>query len=565
MLAEDLTLLSLLGTATLIGWRYGRRHTTIAIPTVCGLVGAAFWIWVGGLRILDPREIGWTMRLDWQWHFLGWHFFRHEAWQLPPGRITSEFFPVGTAVAYTDSLPLLAFLLKPFSSVLPDPFQYLGIWLVVCYALQGVCAARLISIWTGQPGLVVTASALIILNPVLLNRVGHVALCSHWLILLALTLHFRTRDLSVRRALLYWSTLTVLASLIHPYLWLMVGTFGLSGAVAMVIEKKVSPTVAALGGCFGAAVSGLGAWAAGWFLIRSANATAEGFGTLSMNLLGPLAANGWSTIVPNLPVFESQTYEGFNYLGVGAMALIGVATVECARRRPTSETMRALAPLFAACGVLAVFAVGNRVTFGQHVIAEVRLPALLAAVLSPARASGRFFWPAGYLLVLASIAVTLKRYTARQAGLLLAIAVALQAYDLYAQCLRDRAVRSAESWYAWDDLSKDPQWQRAAAISRHVILVPPDDCGVAAAPYAPIGVFAAPRHVTLNAGHAARFDLAAVKAACAAVNAQLESGNLDPGTIYVVHVDERDRVNTALGGAVQCWPTLDAWACIAPP
>ncbi len=37
--------------------------------------------------MLDPREVGWAMHGDWQVHFLGWQFFRHEPWQWPPGAI----------------------------------------------------------------------------------------------------------------------------------------------------------------------------------------------------------------------------------------------------------------------------------------------------------------------------------------------------------------------------------------------------------------------------------------------------------------------------------------------
>jgi hypothetical protein len=58
-----------------------------AAVALAALIGAAFWIWIAGLRVIDSREVGCLMRSDWQWHFLGWHFFRHDGWHLPPGRI----------------------------------------------------------------------------------------------------------------------------------------------------------------------------------------------------------------------------------------------------------------------------------------------------------------------------------------------------------------------------------------------------------------------------------------------------------------------------------------------
>jgi hypothetical protein len=30
--------------------------------------------------------------------------FRHEPWAFPPARVAGEFYPVGTSIAYTDSL-----------------------------------------------------------------------------------------------------------------------------------------------------------------------------------------------------------------------------------------------------------------------------------------------------------------------------------------------------------------------------------------------------------------------------------------------------------------------------
>jgi len=36
---------------------------------------------------------------------------------------------------FFDSIPLLAFLFKPFTSLLPEPFQYFDLWLLACFIL----------------------------------------------------------------------------------------------------------------------------------------------------------------------------------------------------------------------------------------------------------------------------------------------------------------------------------------------------------------------------------------------------------------------------------------------
>ena len=93
-------------------------------------LGGLFFFWIAGLRVLTPTEFGWVMQGDWRIHFLGWQFFRNEPWHWPPGRIEGYLHaPAGTAIGFTDSIPLVAFAPKPFSGLLPVTFQYLGIWL----------------------------------------------------------------------------------------------------------------------------------------------------------------------------------------------------------------------------------------------------------------------------------------------------------------------------------------------------------------------------------------------------------------------------------------------------
>src|SRR5688500_17161104 len=119
------------------------------VPAVVSAVfGALMFSWIAGLSILDPRQIGWLFHGDWQWHFLGWHFFRHEPWHHPPGTLTPYSEPIGTALGYTDSIPLVALLLKPFTPLRPNPFQYLGLWLLLCFALQGFFGSVLVRTWT---------------------------------------------------------------------------------------------------------------------------------------------------------------------------------------------------------------------------------------------------------------------------------------------------------------------------------------------------------------------------------------------------------------------------------
>jgi hypothetical protein len=194
----------------------------IVVPAAGGLLGGLFFIWIVGLRVLKPTEYNWVMQLDWRIHFLGWHFFRREPWQWPPGRIVGYFHaPDGTALGFTDSIPLVAFLLKPFSTLLPATLQYLGLWLLTCFVLQGVFGVLIARIWTTRWSLQLLSAAMFVLMPTLLIRVGHPALCAHFLLLWALWLYFRG-DRNQVQPFLQCAALGLTAGLMHPYLAVMV-------------------------------------------------------------------------------------------------------------------------------------------------------------------------------------------------------------------------------------------------------------------------------------------------------------------------------------------------------
>ncbi|RKZ54101.1 MAG: hypothetical protein DRR16_00905 [Candidatus Parabeggiatoa sp. nov. 3] len=174
------------------------KYTSLAMTLTLGAaLGMVFFIIVLNLKMVDPTQINWLMRRDWQWHFMGWHFFRHEPWHFPVvGKISGIIFPVGTSIGLTDSIPLFALLFKPFTALLPRDFQYIGLWFLTCFTLQGVFAALLIRLRSQNLLIIAIGSLFFVLSPILLIRLNHAALCAHWLLLAGLWLYFRTSQSS---------------------------------------------------------------------------------------------------------------------------------------------------------------------------------------------------------------------------------------------------------------------------------------------------------------------------------------------------------------------------------
>ena len=162
--------------------------------------GAAFLIWMAGVALLDPTRIEWLMKLDWVPHYFGWFYFRTEPWQWPPGTIHGYYAPLGTSIGLTDSIPLAAYLLKPSRPGCPSRSSTSGCG--CCCASR--CRARSAPGWSPGPrrrrSLQALGAALFVLLPTLLTRIGHAALCSHWLVLWALVIATRPPAARVRPA-----------------------------------------------------------------------------------------------------------------------------------------------------------------------------------------------------------------------------------------------------------------------------------------------------------------------------------------------------------------------------
>lgn len=53
-------------------------------------------------------------------------------------------YPDQISIIFTDSIPCFAVIFKILSPVLPENFQYFGLWGMMCFILQGIIAARIL-------------------------------------------------------------------------------------------------------------------------------------------------------------------------------------------------------------------------------------------------------------------------------------------------------------------------------------------------------------------------------------------------------------------------------------
>jgi hypothetical protein len=532
---------------------------------LCGaLIGALFFIWIADTRALDPGEIGWLSHWDWPVHFFGWHFFRNEPWHWPPGLVQTYNAPVGTSIGFNDSIPLAAFALKPFRGVLPMPFQYIGPWLFLCFVLQGWFGAWLVSCWTSRLSIQACGAALFVMMPTLLIRIGHPALCAHWLLLWVLVI--AAREGEPRARVSEWAVIGLLAGLIQPYLAAMV--LALLIAVALT-PAQLSLTTRSRALTAAGAATIVAWWSWGVFSVIGSGSLSEGgLGLYSMNLLGPISPAGWSAFLPDLPFATSaQPFEGFQYLGLGVLLMLAAAaTVSIAarrRERPLSSDrrFREFGPVVGLTALaMAIFALSPVVTFGSQVLIDYSGP--WTAPLAVFRSTGRFFWPLAYLLVGWSLAVLVRRLPSRVALSILLTIVTVQAIDLHGAHEERRRGARDPGFYEWPSPMPSPVWHQVLEHYDHLVLYPPPQCGNSPVPYQAPAYLAGLHGLSVNAGQVSRRDEGSRREYCQALGDHMTAGVVDDATVYIVHAPEAEGLRARARSPIVCGEIDSLMVCV---
>ena len=531
---------------------------------IAGMFGAIVVCAVHGIDMLNPLRVNWLMHGDTGTHFMGWHFFRFEPWGFPLGKIANYGWPLGTTIGFTDSIPLLAIPLKSISAFLPVPFQYIGLWLLLCYVLQGVFGSLLIGRFTQNRWHQWIGALFWVTSPVLLIRTGHPALCAQWVIVAALWLYFAPLQKAPRFR--NWSLLLGISAAIHPYLAVM--AMGLATAFYLrlgLIDKMIRP-VGMLTHLGGLAMIVLLIWLGiGYFQFGNyADYGAVGYGTWSMNLLAPINPSvgidnwpvSWSRLLPEWPLASWEQCGGFNFLGTGMILLVIMAVVALTIKPPNGDTVRRWTPVLIVCIGFSLFALSNRITLGKTILVEYPLPLIIERLCSVFHASGRFFWPTYYLVFLLGMVVVIRRLKIGPATMLLLLGLIVQTADSTAQyAYIHHAMASAGS----ENPLTSEFWEDLDGRYRHFVLVPPDHNQW---PYLWIAYMAANQKATINVSYTARYDSQKQHSYTKTLLVNVANGVLDDETLYIIHPDWHQRMN--MGRKLPTKPIDGFWVLMNP-
>jgi hypothetical protein len=514
----------------------------IVILTYTSLI---FHLIVGVAR-LNPSNINWiaaAQDVDFWAGYLSWEQFRKTPWGLPLGENPRVGEELSGSIIHSGGIPLFEIPLKGINAVLPETFQYFGIWTLFCFVGQAVAGWKI-------SGLVFKSSVLrhmvaiaFLFSPIFLNRVNwHQGLIAQFLILIGIYLVFR-KDRRV--PFLYWGALLVCSFFVHGYIAVMVTLIFLTSILDALIKKRLSieDFTKGLLGCIPGVLISL--WISGYFMISQTGLNSGWPNWLwKMDLLQPFNFAGWSHSLSWLQESQVGNLEGFAYLGVWPIALILVSlAINRGLLNLILENVRNSPSLAILLFALFLYSLSNKITLGRKEI-NYQIPSFIEGYYGIFRASGRFFWPIYYMIIVAALYLLKNSIKERYAIVLFGILLIFHIVDTekywgnisminYEKKIDKKFVGLKDS--RWDELLD----------SRKAILVIPITSQLPRIPSCPIfekiGYLAMRKNISTNCVYLSRYDSNKVQESKLSLELSLEGGTLKVDSLYILTQQDIER------------------------
>ena len=503
------------------------RH---AYAVSAGLALTIYFLVFGAGHVFGTSTY-WDLPLtDHRAYLMGYRYFLHEPWQWPVFVTHTMNVPYTKSIAFTDSIPLWAFVNKSVATIVP-PWRevseraYLGLWYAVIFALQACFGvANLRALGHKSWGTVIVTALMFVAVPAWTLRYIHASMAAHFLTLWALYLYLRTPpgEVAPRKLRLAQIGQLAVASLVNPYHTVM--SLGLFVA-SLARSRKLKPVAI----WFPAAIVTIGvcAWAAGYFK-REAKLAMFGFEVASTNVLS-IVTPYRSGIIGDAAWVDPTgfQYEGVAYLGLGFLVLFALFL-------PRVKTLRAVIKrhpfLFAVALGAWVFALSNHIYVGSYELVAYELPSVFGWLADQFRSPGRFVWVPMYVLLVFVLKEAVARFTVGWKQLILPVVAVLQLVD------------ASGDWRAHRGVTREPDhpriplaaWRPLVHAHERIYILPPYDCildGEIDVDYVSLDIqyLASERALPINGVYSAR-----PTRDCTVEVAMMQTQKPEDGTIYVL-------------------------------
>jgi hypothetical protein len=438
--------------------------------------------------------------LDIRTSLAGYWWFVLADWRWPLFALDNPNWPRGANAELFDIVPVVAILGKLLHSGFAWKVNPYPCWVTFCLVMNAGSLAMLVRA-LGQRSVLgaVLAGAFGAMAPVVQHRFGHLALMAHWLPVLALALYCYSKPRKFTAGVAAGAVgLCLLASFVHLYLYVMTAAIAAAAVLQAMLDRRLSPLRGGLAMVLLMLAGVAPLWVFGLFEGWNLAGVTGDLGRYSMNLVSPFWPQtsglfGWTGIYwltrGSIGATPGQ-YEGFDYLGAGALLLIVLALpAEIRRLGAVLSRHTALAIAFV---VLTAWALSNRIYLGPYLLISYQPPQFLVdTVLSWFRSSGRLFWPVGWFVVGLGIARAPARFRPVPAVAIAVLALLLQWTDVAPWRTAFARLFATPPTSAFGTPEDAMRVARAIEAAGAVVVVPPVFCSSAGADFtSPLNVAA---------------------------------------------------------------------------
>lgn len=519
------------------------------------ILGAVIFFIVYGFKVVNPTYDDWifTKGGDFAQHYLGWKFYRQSEWHFPIGLIDGLNGDGQISFMFTDSIPLFALFFKILSPVLPETFQYSGLWGMFCFSTMGGVSTLLLRHFNKNIAFCLMGSVFFVLSPSVIQRMfGHEGLAGQWIIVTALLLWaYRNHKWKYKSTpVILWSVLGMISVLVHIYFLPMIYAIMLGYILTDIMQNKrilhstvcfISTTCTALFTMFAVgAFHGKGSMQAG------------GLGKYSANYNSLFNPFGSSKFLKALNYQNGQS-EGLGYLGLGmivagiiALVIIFLIAEEHIHSRKDlktalSEKYKIIIPVSAVI-IISMFIAASPVgMLNARVIYTIDYPEKIKNILSIFRASGRFIWIVDYIVYTAVFAIISKFDRKKTIAFISTLCLCIQLIDLRdILSAKHKIFTETKNYVSVLDSSFD---EIAEGTDEIVFLPLPENFNLNIKMYLTFGEYASCHNMKMSSFYAARPDYAALSEYAENKYQELENGNGATDILYVFF--NEDEVPTA--------------------
>jgi hypothetical protein len=440
---------------------------------ICGgLLGALFFLYIFGTAILDFTYTGWLMTGgDLSQHYLGWRLFRNSSWYFPLGLMGNIVYPFKISIIYTDSIPLFAIIFKLLSPVLPENFQYFGLFGIVCYTLQGGISALVVRKIGGNTGQSIIASLFFTLSTVMMWRIyGHTSLSAHFIILLCILTYLQNNNFNLKKQIFMWSGLLALSVSVHMYFVPMVMVFMFFRLLQEYALSKKIKNQCIVFGVSVLVLTGTMFCLGAFYFIN--DPSTGGLGYYSANLNTYINPYGFSRFIKDMPLATGGQGEGNAYLGLGMLLFTAAVIFQLYQKNGSDLKTINKQIVFPIIGIILsflLFSLSPTITFFQYKLFTYPVIRPVERLWSIFRASGRMTWPIIYIIMLVCIWWAVTQFSVKKSVLLLSIILLIQWVDLKPWFIsKGNGFKTKVTWQT--ELSS-PVWDKLANEYKHIFFM----------------------------------------------------------------------------------------------